>query len=203
MIYNTGSKFVKADNVKYGNNNVSKALDDLKTKDTSIYSSINSVANWVIALEDALTANGQKIYLDYRDGKYGYNTDPLRGADTFNPFSSGGTIKPVLLWTNSKPDDMFFLQTLSIDFSKYEVIMVKVKGGMGDESHTIPCYVPVPCVDVPLATVYYDSVVTRKVTVTNNSILIDEGYFSDGTVGLYVCIPVAIYGIEKDFMVGL
>ena len=183
--------------------NLPDELDKLKATDTAIYSGINSVANRVNGLEDELTANGIRIYLDYKDGKYGYNTDALRGADTFSPFNSGGTIEPVLLWTNSKPDDMFFLQTLSIDFSKYEVIMVKVKGGMGDELHTIPCYIPVPCVDIPLATVYYDTVVTRKVTVTNNSILIDEGYFSDGSVGLYTCIPVAIYGIEKNFMSGL
>lgn len=42
-------------------------------------------------LEDELTANGQRIYLDYKDGKYGYNTDALRGADTFSPFKSGGS----------------------------------------------------------------------------------------------------------------
>ena len=38
-------------------------------------------------LQDELTANGKRIYLDYKDGKYGYNTDPERGADTFNPFN--------------------------------------------------------------------------------------------------------------------
>ena len=43
------------------------------------------------ALEDELTANGTRIYLDYKDGKYGYNTDALRGADTFSPFKSGGS----------------------------------------------------------------------------------------------------------------
>ena len=41
------------------------------------------------ALEDELTANGTRIYLDYKDGKYGYNTSALRGADTFSPFKSG------------------------------------------------------------------------------------------------------------------
>lgn len=38
-------------------------------------------------LEDELTANGQRIYLDYQNGKYGYNTSELRGADTFSPFN--------------------------------------------------------------------------------------------------------------------
>ena len=38
-------------------------------------------------LKDELTANGNRIYMDYHDGKYGYNIDPQRGADTFRPFN--------------------------------------------------------------------------------------------------------------------
>ena len=38
-------------------------------------------------LDSSLTANENKFYFDYKDGKYGFNTDPNRGADTFNPFS--------------------------------------------------------------------------------------------------------------------
>ena len=35
-----------------------------------------------------VASNGQKLYFDSKDGKYGYNTDPNRGADTFHPFSN-------------------------------------------------------------------------------------------------------------------
>ena len=42
----------------------------------------------VAKIQDELTANNTKLYFDYKDGKYGYNTDPNRGADTFNPFKS-------------------------------------------------------------------------------------------------------------------
>lgn len=38
-----------------------------------------------------LTANSNRFYFDYQNGKYGYNTDPSRGAGTFSPFSSGIT----------------------------------------------------------------------------------------------------------------
>lgn len=38
-------------------------------------------------LKDELTANGNRIYMDYQNGKYGYNTSPTRGADTFSPFN--------------------------------------------------------------------------------------------------------------------
>ena len=36
-----------------------------------------------------VASDGQKLYFDSKDGKYGYNTDPNRGADTFVPFKSG------------------------------------------------------------------------------------------------------------------
>lgn len=36
-----------------------------------------------------MCANSNHFYFDYKNGKYGYNTDPNRGADTFTPFSSG------------------------------------------------------------------------------------------------------------------
>lgn len=36
-----------------------------------------------------LTANSNHFYFDYKNGKYGYNTDPNRGAGTFSPFKSG------------------------------------------------------------------------------------------------------------------
>lgn len=41
---------------------------------------------------------GTNFYFDYQDGEYGYNTSPLRGADTFSPFKSGGEI--ILLASN-------------------------------------------------------------------------------------------------------
>lgn len=70
MIFNMsgGNSGVTADNVKYGDSNVGAAVS---------------------TLEDELTANGTRIYLDYKDGQYGYNTDALRGADTFSPFKGG------------------------------------------------------------------------------------------------------------------
>lgn len=55
-----------------------------------INKNISDVTDSVLALQDELTANNTRLYFDFKDGKYGYNTDPKRGADTFNPFKSGG-----------------------------------------------------------------------------------------------------------------
>lgn len=38
-------------------------------------------------INSSLKANNNQIYMDYHDGKYGINTDPNRGADTFLPFN--------------------------------------------------------------------------------------------------------------------
>lgn len=40
-----------------------------------------------------LTANGNRLYMDYKNGKYGYNTSPTRGADTFFPFNRADHIR--------------------------------------------------------------------------------------------------------------
>ena len=77
MIFNLGGNeavTLTAENVKYNDSNVADELIELETRAS--------------ALEDELTANGTRIYLDYKDGKYGYNTSASRGADTFSPFSS-------------------------------------------------------------------------------------------------------------------
>ena len=47
---------------------------------------INSLSSSVDTLEDEFTANGNRLYMDYKNGKYGYNTSANRGADTFHPF---------------------------------------------------------------------------------------------------------------------
>ena len=43
-----------------------------------------------------MVANNKHFYFDYKNGKYGYNTNPNRGADTFHPFSNSQvmTISP-------------------------------------------------------------------------------------------------------------
>ena len=48
----------------------------------------------------ALTANNNGFYFDYQNGKYGYNTDPSRGAGTFSPFSSGIDINNSVITTS-------------------------------------------------------------------------------------------------------
>lgn len=55
---------------------------------TADYSGIGNgtVSGGLVQFDNQLTANNNKIYMDYKDGKYGINTSSNRGADTFIPF---------------------------------------------------------------------------------------------------------------------
>lgn len=74
-----------------GNGTISGALVTLNNKNNQ--------------LNSQLSANNNKFYFDYQNGKYGYNTDPNRGADTFNPFKQAthfnlGSVSQVPSGTN-------------------------------------------------------------------------------------------------------
>lgn len=56
---------------------------------TNVQNAIEEVADESHVSVNALTTNVGMVFMDYHDGKYGYNTDELRGADTFHPFSNG------------------------------------------------------------------------------------------------------------------
>lgn len=73
--------------------NLSDEVDDsgddiaaLKPRVTANENSITSLGNRFKTLENEMTANGKRIYMDYKNGKYGINTSSSRGMSTFIPF---------------------------------------------------------------------------------------------------------------------
>lgn len=58
-------------------------------------------ADAVKEVYSSLTANGSQLCMDYHDGKYGVNTDPQRGADTFIPFHSDCDMKAIVTFTSN------------------------------------------------------------------------------------------------------
>lgn len=66
-------------------------------------SSINNHTSRIGTLENEFTANGKRIYLDYKNGKYGINTAAGRGADTFIPFNNLDDVKVYSnQWTHAR-----------------------------------------------------------------------------------------------------
>lgn len=82
---------------QYGHVKLSDATDAINnTADLGLGASgkaVASVMNYAqtgIGLhERELSVGDQRFYFDVQNGKYGYNTSPNRGADTFHPFSAG------------------------------------------------------------------------------------------------------------------
>lgn len=72
--------------------NLSDLNDKVDGLDTSLSADILNVSNTGAShyneLKGELTANGNRMYMDYHDGRYGVNTSSSRGADTFIPFKS-------------------------------------------------------------------------------------------------------------------
>ncbi len=55
----------------------------------------------IIDIKDKIDTGEYPFYIDYKDGKYGYNTDPNRGADTFVPFKNGPKIGENIIYLGS------------------------------------------------------------------------------------------------------
>lgn len=62
------------------NQKVNNANNNFQLANELLTNDIQNVAN-------QLDIDGEKIYMDKKNGKYGYNTSPTRGADTFHPFN--------------------------------------------------------------------------------------------------------------------
>jgi hypothetical protein len=67
-----------------GNSNYSAIGNTVSSALLTLNNNINNVNT---KFTNQLKANSHDIYMDYKNGKYGYNTSPSRGADTFHPFS--------------------------------------------------------------------------------------------------------------------
>nr|DAO59335.1 MAG TPA: hypothetical protein [Caudoviricetes sp.] len=82
-------------------------------------------ADAVKEVYSSLKANNNQIYMDYHDGKYGINTNPNRGADTFIPFHSDCDTKAIVTFTSNANNPAGYttvykgedkLQSISFDY---------------------------------------------------------------------------------------
>lgn len=80
--------FDKIDAALEGVSGGALSLEEIEAS-TNLDGKIPSAAALKEVNNSLVASDGQKLYFDSKDGKYGYNTDPNRGADTFVPFKSG------------------------------------------------------------------------------------------------------------------
>lgn len=75
-------------------------------------------------INDLTFPDGTKFYPDMKNGKYGFNTIPSRGADTFIPFLNS---KPIYIRAYGYPDDsrsgfVFTCLQISDDNSNWKTV---------------------------------------------------------------------------------
>ena len=70
--------------------------------DASVAASSYALYQAYNELNSNLSANNNHFYFDYKNGKYGYNTDSSRGADTFHPFKDMAIINKQMTYVNVK-----------------------------------------------------------------------------------------------------
>lgn len=83
-------------------------------------------------VNNSLIANSNHFYFDYKDGKYGYNTSPNRGADTFFPFSVLGTAKTLYIKSETSTSVRTYTTT-----KKYPLMLFAIYGSYGNNLPTI------------------------------------------------------------------
>lgn len=88
FVYN-GVLYVVTDDIDEGDNLILNTNYEASDGVAEIVGAAEAKAD---AVESQLTVGSDKFYFDSHDGKYGYNTSPTRGADTFVPFKSGVNI---------------------------------------------------------------------------------------------------------------
>lgn len=99
-----------------------------------------------------------------------------------------------LLWTNASPDSAFAAQTISLDLTNYQFLIISVTRVYRDtQSNVIVQKNGFPCA---MTAVYWGSQggsnTVRQATASNTGVV-----FSNAMGGVaYYCIPQAIYGIK-------
>ena len=108
-------------------------------------------AGAVQELNSSLTANDNQFYFDYQDGKYGYNTDPNRGADTFSPFSNGGLNYGIINVDSSKFNTDIIVHSVNLGYKPTMVCIVTTTSS--DFSSIVDW---IYCFDLNSTKYYYD-----------------------------------------------
>lgn len=107
--------------------------------------------------------------------------------------SSGGGIE--LLWTNPSPSANFNAQTISLDLSSYQAVMVvpKFAPSSGSMRKPVVCLkgMTTSCFEPNGGTNY----LTRNVTVSGTGVEFAQGNYN-GSANNGYWIPVYIYGIK-------
>lgn len=115
--------------------------------------------------------------------------------------SGSSTNEPVLLWTNPSPTSTFAAQTVSIDLTDYEALLIYTKGATSKNTYHYN-YVKKTEIGKWILADYQGDVhyaTLRQITnITNSGITFGTGYYGWTSYNNNnECIPAEIYGLKK------
>ena len=97
-----------------------------------------------------------------------------------------------LLWTNASPTSSFGQQTLNLDFTKYDFVLVQFKAS-ATASGLFHAFIQKGTFIVNSS---FDSLVYRYLTLSDTSIVF-ENAISQGTgTTNHLCIPYKVFGVK-------
>lgn len=158
---------------------------------------IDKLGDKVAAVEsdiDELNQNLNNFSFRKEDGKKQVSTD---GGQTWENFSSGE--EPTLLWTNSSPTSAFPAQTISLDLTDYDGILIEYRRYTSNPTITSRCYINKGETLYGAGLSTYPAAMVRKTTVNNNNVVFDSGIESAITNN-NGAIPTRIWGVKGVFI---
>jgi len=115
---------------------------------------------------------------------------------------SGGAETPTLLWENPSPNSDFAPQTISINLTDYEWILISIKNQKVSPQYVTTCAVPKITDDQviggPSGQTGSNYAYSRIIKMNNNGITfqISRSNYA-GASGNTTVIPIKIYGLKK------
>lgn len=134
---------------------------------------------------------GVQLIANTTDGITGYK---VNGADTVFPFSA----KAELLWTNPSPTSAFGSQSISIDTSEYENIIIVARIATSNDKESIVGIFPSNNFSGYYLAGGYGGGSQREIKSSSTTSLVIGNNFANTTMVNNCGIPVRIYGLKKE-----
>lgn len=157
-------------------------MNDLEQRIKTEFDNVNS----------SLTANGSQLCMDYHDGKYGVNTDPQRGADTFIPFKSNAGLS-IVKEQNGWITNAYGQDKLSYTSDKSEDVSLFVSVCTRDQRYSVYIYIDINGERVVTTEQKYYQNLLKTLSLTKNDKL-DITVLSGNpdTVSFHTCYNILI-----------
>ena len=162
------------------------------------------VNGWLHVLNNTVGSNTYIKQLWYRAGTPGTNDfhSYVRTYTTAGGWSAwskyiteNDAVRIVKLWENASPSSTFAAQTLSLDLSGYDAVMIFFHNASDSTIYLSTGMIPIGYKTTLAYTTTSGAIYSRPATASSTGIVFEAGQ-TGTTSGAKYCVPVHIYGIK-------